>query len=109
MFSLLKGLGRVLLIVLGFVLIAVFVWYAGSVSLRSPTFVRSETATARLIVIGIIIGLWIVSALFKRLRACRASDKLLAAVVAQPNPEPTKTSAEALKLRERFEEAVATR
>ena len=48
------------------------------------------------------------TALFRRLRAYRKSDKLLAAVVAQPQAEPARPSAEAVKLRERFEEAVAT-
>jgi type VI secretion system protein ImpL len=104
MFSFLK---RWFLIVLGFLLIAVFVWYAGPY-FAFADFRPLESPTARLIVIAIVVGLWVVSTLLKRLKAYRASDKLLAAVIAQPHPEPTRSSAEAAKLRERFEEAVAT-
>ena len=45
----------------------------------------------------------------KRLRRYRASDRLLTAVVAQPQPqaEKARTPADVVKLRERFEEAVA--
>jgi len=50
---------------------------------------------------------WVVSALLKRMRANRASDKLVAAVVTQSKTD-ARPSAEALQLRERFEEAVAT-
>ena len=47
------------------------------------------------------------SKLLKRLRAYRASDRLVAAVVQQA-PAEARPSAEAAQLRERFEEAVAT-
>jgi type VI secretion system protein ImpL len=107
MFALFSRLKRVLLIVLGFLLIAVFIWYAGPY-FAFADFRPLESETARLILIALVIGCWVVSALLRRLRAYRASDKLLAAVIAQPQPEPTRSSAEALKLRERFEEAVAT-
>src|SRR5205814_2528385 len=47
------------------------------------------------------------SALLKRLRARRANAQL-AAVITQPPPQHERPSAEATKLRERFEEAVGT-
>jgi type VI secretion system protein ImpL len=103
MFSFLKS--RKLLILIGFVLIAVFVWYAG------PYFAFGdyhplESATARLIFIALVIGFWFGWLLLKQLRASLVSQKLVAAVVNQAKGEPP--SAEAVKLRERFEEGVAT-
>ncbi len=97
---------RVLLIALGLLLIAGLIWIAG------PYFAFAdyrplETATARLIAIVLVIGLWAASVLIKRLKANRASDQLVAAVVKQSEAD-ARPSAEALKLRERFEEAVAT-
>ena len=61
-------------------LIALFIWFAG------PYFAFAdyrplEIDDARLIAIGLIVGCWAVSALLKRLRASRASDKLVGAVV----------------------------
>ncbi|MGH7336328.1 MAG: type VI secretion protein IcmF/TssM N-terminal domain-containing protein, partial [Myxococcota bacterium] len=103
MFKLLRS--RAFLVVLGFLLLALFIWYAG------PYFAFADMAplesrTARLIAIGLVIGAWFVSLLLKRLRANRASDQLVAAVVKQSQVD-ARPSAEALQLRERFEEAVA--
>jgi type VI secretion system protein ImpL len=103
MFAFLK---RTFVILLGFLLIVVFIWYAG------PYFAFGqyrplETPTARLIAIGLVVGCWLLARLVKRLRAFRASDRLLAAVVAQPQPEKARPPAEVLKLRERFDEAVS--
>jgi type VI secretion system protein ImpL len=98
---------RAFLSVLGFLLLAVFLWYAG------PYFAFGyyhplETAFARLIAIALVALLWVASAALKRWRAGRASDKLVAAVLSQPQLEQSRPSAEVAKLRERFEEAVAT-
>jgi type VI secretion system protein ImpL len=103
MFAFLK---RTAIVLLGLLLTVVFIWYAG------PYFAFGqyrplETEAARLIAIGVILGCWLVARLLKRLRAARASDRLLAAVVAQPQPEQARTPAEVVKLRERFEEAVS--
>jgi type VI secretion system protein ImpL len=98
---------RAFLSVLGFLLVAVFLWYAG------PYFAFGyyrplETEFARLIAIGLVAMLWAASAVLKRWRAGRASDKLVAAVLSQPQPDQGRPSSEVVKLRERFEEAVAT-
>ena len=103
MFAFLK---RTFVVLLGLLLIVVFIWFAG------PYFAFGqyrplETEFARLIAIGVIVGCWVVWRLVKRLRAFRASDRLLAAVVAQPQPEAARPPAEVVKLRERFDEAVA--
>ena len=63
---------------------------------------------ARLIAIGVVIAAWLLAKAIKRFRSFRKSDRLLAAVVAQPQqPEKARTPAEVQKLRERFDEAVA--
>ncbi len=105
MFAFLK---RTFVILLGFLLIVVFIWYAGPYFAFGP-YRPLETPNARLIAIGIIVGCWLLARLVRRLRALRASDRLLAAVVAQPQPqrEQARTPAEVLKLRERFDEAVS--
>jgi type VI secretion system protein ImpL len=102
MFAFLK---RSIVIIIGFLLIAAFIWYAG------PFFAFADyhpldPPMTRLILIGIVVGIWLLSRLVKKLRAYRAGDRLLAAVAAQPQPEAARTPAEVAKLRERFEEAV---
>src|SRR5215475_3991889 len=99
-------LKRTFLVLLGFLLIVVFIWFAGPY-FGFGQYRPLESATARLIAIAAIVGLWLAVRLMKRLRAFRASDKLLAAVAAQRQPAAA-PSPEAVKLRERFEEATAT-
>ena len=101
MFSFLKR--RAFLVVLGFVLLALFVWLAGPY-FSFADYRPFESVTGRLIAIALVIGIWAGWMLFKRLRANRASDQLVAAVV-QQSREP-QASPEALRLREQFEEAV---
>jgi type VI secretion system protein ImpL len=104
MFAFLKRRG--FLLVVGFLLVAAFIWLAG------PYFAFAdyrplETELARLIAIGVVAVLWFASVVLKKIRAFRASDKLVAAVVKQSKAEE-RPSADALQLRERFEEAAAT-
>ena len=105
MFSFLKL--RVVIPALGFLLLASFIWIAGPL-FAFGQYRPLETETARLVTIGVIVLCWVAAKLLKRLRASRASDKLVAAVVTQAHTEKERPSAEALQLRERFEEAVAT-
>src|SRR5687767_4770518 len=102
MFAFLK---RTFLVILGFLLIALFIWYAGPY-FAFGNYRPLESEFARLIAIALVVGFWFLSALIRKLRAFRASDQLLAAVVARPKAEPARPSAEAAKLRERFDEAV---
>ena len=86
MFAFLKS--RVFLVVLGLILLALFIWFAG------PLFAFAdwrplESVTARLIAIGLVVLFWVVAQLVKRMRANRASDKLVAAVVQQSRPSAT--------------------
>jgi type VI secretion system protein ImpL len=98
---------RGVLIFIGLLLLSLFIWYAG------PYFAFAEykpldPPLARLIAIGILVGLWALSLLLKLWRASRASAKLAQAVVAQKSaPTRDGASREAVQLRERFEEAVA--
>ena len=99
-------LKRTFVVLLGLLLVFVFIWYAG------PYFAFAgyrplESVSARLIAIAVIVGCWLAVRLVKRLRSFRASDRLLAAVVAQPQPAEARPPAEVAKLRERFEEAVS--
>jgi type VI secretion system protein ImpL len=104
MFAVLR---RVIPALLGLLLFALFVWYAG------PYFAFAdyrplESIAARLIAIALVFPIWGAFVLLKRLRANRASDKLVAAVVKQSSAQREGPSADAVQLRERFEEAVAT-
>src|SRR5215510_1173798 len=104
MFSFLKS--RAFLIALGFVLLFLFIWYVGpffGFADRYPL----ESITGRLIAMAIVVAIWIASVVLTRVRANRASDQLAAAVVKQSTADE-RPSAEALQLRERFEDAVAT-
>src|SRR5215203_6133303 len=107
MLSLIRRFMRLLLLILGLVLVGLFVWFAG------PYFAFAdyhplESARARLITIGLIVALYGVLALIKRLRVNRASDQLVAAVLKRVPEEPAQLPPDVLKLRERFEEGVAT-
>ncbi|MGH9373567.1 MAG: hypothetical protein ACRD15_18770, partial [Vicinamibacterales bacterium] len=69
---------RTLLILLGFLLVAAFIWYAG------PYFAFAdyhplESVAARLIAIVVVVLFWMGSVLLHQLRAYRASDRLAAA------------------------------
>jgi len=99
-------LKRTFVVLLGFLLIFVFIWFAGPY-FAFAEFRPLETVSARLIAIAVIVGCWLVVRLVKRLRSFRASDRLLAAVVAQPQPTEARPPAEVVKLRERFTEAVS--
>jgi type VI secretion system protein ImpL len=99
-------LKRTFVVLLGFLLIFVFIWYAGPY-FAFAEFRPLESVSARLIAIAVIVGCWLAVRLVKRLRSFRASDRLLAAVVAQPQPTEARPPAEVVKLRERFTEAVS--
>ena len=96
---------RGLLVFLGLALLALFIWYGGPY-LAFADAVPLGSALARLIAIGVLILVWLLSWFLKRLRAGRAGAKLAEAVVAQ-RAAPSAASREAQQLRERFEEAVA--
>jgi type VI secretion system protein ImpL len=104
MFAFLK---RTFVILLGLLLIVLFIWFAGPY-FAFADFRPLESEMARLIAIGVVIGLWVLFRLWKKLKAFRASDRFMAAVAAQPQPqaEKARTPAEVAKLRERFDEAV---
>src|SRR6185295_1899371 len=104
MFAFLK---RTIVLIVGLLLLVFFVWWAGPY-FAFGDFHPLESELARYIVIIALISGWLLYRLFKRLRAFSKSDRLLTAVVAQPQPqaEKARTPAEVAKLRERFEEAV---
>jgi type VI secretion system protein ImpL len=102
MFAFLK---RSIVILIGLLLIVAFIWFAGPY-FSFANVAPLESDTARLIAIGVVIGCWVLYRLYKRLKAYRAGDRLLKAVVAQPQPEAAQPPAEVVKLRERFDEAV---
>jgi type VI secretion system protein ImpL len=99
-------LKRTFVILFGFSLLVVFIWFAGPY-FAFGSYRPLETPLSRLIAIGLVVACWLIAKAVKRLRAYRKSDRLLAAVAAQPQqPEQARTPAEVQKLRERFDEAV---
>src|SRR5262245_61060490 len=100
---------RTLLIIVGVVLVALFIWYGGPlISFGEQGQYRPlASELVRLILIALVIVALVVSALLKRRRANKNSDKLMAAVVQQSQGGDSRVSAEAKQLKERFEEAVA--
>jgi type VI secretion system protein ImpL len=102
MLSRLKG---VLVIVIGLLLVAAVIWWGWpllGITIRGE---RTDTELVRLILIGLVIGGWVVFRVVKWLRARSASNAMMAAVVkSAPKEQP---SADAQRLRDRFEEAVA--
>jgi len=103
MFAILKS--RALLIVLGFLFLFLFIWYAGPYFGFADKYPLQSVA-ARFITMALIVVVRVAFLIVKRMRANRTSDQLVAAVVKQSKAEE-RPSPEALQLRERFEEAVA--
>ena len=102
---------RTVLAVIGLTLLALFIWFAGpyfGFVIGETEFRPLASIMARLITIALIVVAWIVAIVLKRMRANRASDQLMTAVVEQSRADTSRPSAEAQALRERFEEAVAT-
>jgi len=99
-------LKRFFVVLLGLLLIAVFIWLAGEY-VAVAGYRPLGTAPARMIAIAVVVGCWLGVRLVRRLRSFRASDRLLAAVVAQPQPAEARPPADVVKLRERFDEAVS--
>ena len=104
MFALLK---RLIVVIIGFLLMALFIWFAGPL-FAFGSYRPLETETSRFIAMGVVVAVWAGVRLVRRLRAFRASDMLVAAVLKQAHPVKDQPSAEVVRLRERFEEAVAT-
>jgi type VI secretion system protein ImpL len=103
-FSFLKSRGFVIFIAV--VLIAIFIWFAGPY-FAFGTIHPLESEFARLIAIALVVAWWVLSAVIKWLRTRQATEKLVSAVLSTSRQEKEQPSAEAVKLRERFEEAVA--
>ncbi len=96
---------RLVLIAIGFVLLSLFIWFAG------PFFSFVEWhplagVFARVLTICIVIGLWVTAHFVKRWRANRKSSALMSAVAKQAD-SATAASPDAQQMRERFEEAAA--
>jgi type VI secretion system protein ImpL len=98
---------RAFLVFIGFVLLAIFIWFAGPY-FAFADFRPLEPEFNRLVLIAAIVGLWFLWRIVKRLRALAASDQLLAAVMKQSPGKSDEPSAEVVRLRERFEDGVAT-
>jgi type VI secretion system protein ImpL len=100
-------LKRAIVLLLALLLVAIFIWVAGPwVEIRDYAPLGSETA--RLIAIGIVVLCWFGAVALRWLRARRASAQLAGAVLQQAPAPREQVAPEAAKLRERFEEAVAT-
>jgi len=95
---------RILLIILAWLLLGLFIWFAG------PYFAFAdwhplEPPIARVITLSALIILWLLVLLWRRRRADSKSEALLGAVAGQPDPTEG-SSPDAPLLRERFAEAV---
>ena len=96
----------VVIAIVGLAAIGCLVWFAG------PYFAFADyhplaTAFARAIAIVAFIVAWAIVCAVRQYRATRAGDRLMAAVATPVSPRE-QPSAEAVQLRERFEQAIAT-
>jgi type VI secretion system protein ImpL len=97
---------RFLLVVLGFVLLALLILIGGPY-LAFGDYHPLESLTARLVTILVIVLLRVAWVFYRRLRANRATDRLMTGVAKSAAADAGRPSDEAVQLRERFEEAVA--
>ncbi len=98
---------RGFLVFLGLLLLSLFIWFAGPY-FAFADYKPLESALARLIAIGLLLLVFAIWALVKWLIARLAGAKLSQAVVENAAPAASATGRDAVQLRERFEEAVAT-
>lgn len=113
MLALVKSRG--VLILLGLVLLALLIWFAG------PYFAFAEhkpleSTVVRLVTILAIVVIWAIVLQFKQMRSARATTQLAAGVVTSDGAEAASVSesasggrtnaADAAQLRKRFEEAI---
>jgi len=94
---------RSVLVVLGLLFLALFIWFAG------PYFAFADfhpwaSALVRILTILLVLAIWGGAALFKRVKALSASAKLVSAA---SKPAAGNVGADAQQLRERFDEALA--
>jgi type VI secretion system protein ImpL len=99
----LKG---VLVVVAGLLLVAVIIWWGWPILDITVAGEPRDSVLVRGVLIAVAIGGWIGYRVFKWLKAARVSETLMAAVAKSSGPKE-QASAEALKLRQQFEEAVA--
>jgi len=85
---------RPLLILLGFVLLGLFIWFAGPY-FSFADYRPLESQAARAFAIVLVVLSWAASWMWKRLRANQASDNLMSAVVKQSAADPARPSPEA--------------
>ncbi len=96
---------RTFILLIGFALLAAFVWYAGPY-FAFGAYRPLDSEFSRALTIALIAVVWLGRMLLARLRGSQASARLAAAVVSVSHRDQERPSAEAAKLRERFEEAV---
>ena len=94
---------RGVLIVLGFLLLALFIWFAGPLFAFAEWYPLASMVT-RIALIILIVALWAGVQLWKRWRAARKGEALLSAVATQPSS--ARTTADSEKMRTSFAEAV---
>ena len=102
MFAFVKRRG--FLVLLGFLLLALFIWFAGPY-FAFADFRPLDGALARIVLFLVIVGAYVAVRLVRRFLTVRATGQFAAAVVKQE--DSAGPSAEAVQLRERFEEAVS--
>jgi type VI secretion system protein ImpL len=96
-----------LLAVLGLLALALVIWFVGpQVSIFGLVPLASETA--RWILIGLVVALYVASKLLGAWRARRTNQQVVADLAAQGAPAAATESAESRQLRERFETALQT-
>ncbi len=97
---------RSFLVFLGLLLLALFVLIGGPY-LAFADFRPLESLTARLVTILVIVLLRVAWVFYRRMRANRATDKLMTGVAKSAAADAGRPSDEAVQLRERFDEAIA--
>src|SRR5215472_6314166 len=94
---------RIVLEILGIVLLALLIWFAGPY-LAFADHRPLATDGARYLVIALVVAIWAAIKLLKFVKASSADKKLASAVASQSDPTP---STDETQLRERFGEAIA--
>lgn len=105
---------RTVLILIGLVLLALLLWFAGPY-FAFADYKPLESVVARLVAILVLVAVWAVVLQIRQLRSSRASSKLAEGVVAAEAEKGAEggaagasgSSGDAAQLRKRFEEAIA--
>src|SRR5882724_13541932 len=97
---------KMLLVILALIFFSLVIWFGGPY-VQIADYAPLGSELARIIGIALLLVLWGLRAVWRELKAARASKKLVQAVAKQEDPANARASADTRQMQQRFEEATS--